>query len=113
MVKNMTTNTRGLAPGNHFRTFQSRWGWRHAMLTQRHTVRGFAHRMGWPVNEARPDVPVIRAAFGILNTHRIASPYWTLMAHGAQHAAAGVPPLSQAWELAQSYLDLAERVAEI
>ena len=113
MVNNMTANTHGPAPHNHFRTFKPRWGWRHATLTQQHTLRHIAHRMGWPVNEAQPDVPMVRAALSILNMHRTASPYSTLMAHEALHTAAGVPPSSQAWELAQSCLDLAERMTEI
>ena len=114
MVNNMTANTHGLAPTTIVRTFKTRREWRHATLTQQQTLRDFARRMGWPVNEAQPDVPMVRAALRLPEhaSHGIAvlGPLWP-MRHGT-------PRLefhhhSQARELAQSCPDLAERMTEI
>ena len=52
-------------------------GWRHVQITQRRTMQDFAHQMRWLVDEAYPDVPVIRVVLDNLNTHRIASLYDT------------------------------------
>ena len=47
-------------------------GWRHVAITKRRTMQDFAHQMRWLVDEAYPDVPVIRVVLHNLNTHRIA-----------------------------------------
>ena len=41
------------------------------------TIQDFAHQMRWLVDEAYPDVPVIRLVLDNLNTHRTASLYET------------------------------------
>ena len=40
-------------------------------------MRDFAHQMRWLVDQAYPDIPVIRVALDNLNTHRMASLYET------------------------------------
>ena len=35
-------------------------GWRHVAVTERRTAVDFAHQMRWLVDEAYPDVPVVR-----------------------------------------------------
>ena len=40
-------------------------------------MEDFAHRMRWLVDEAYPDVPVVRVVLDNLNTHRVASLYQT------------------------------------
>ena len=52
-------------------------GWRHVSVTQRRTTADFAHQMRWLVDEAYPDVPVVRLVLDNLNTHRMASLYET------------------------------------
>ena len=49
-------------------------------ITQRRTMQDFAHQMRWLVDEAYPDVPVIRLVLDNLNTHRMASLYETFPA---------------------------------
>ena len=44
-------------------------------VTERRTARDFAHQMRWLVDEAYPDVPVIRVVLDNLNTHCKASLY--------------------------------------
>ena len=46
-------------------------------MTQQRTTGDFAHQMRWLVDEACPDVPVIRLVLDNLNTHRMASLYET------------------------------------
>ena len=50
-------------------------GWRHVVVTERRTAVDFAHQMRWLVDEAYPDVPVVRLVLDNLNTHRKASLY--------------------------------------
>ena len=52
-------------------------GWRHVAVTERRTKEDFAHQMRWLVNEAYPDIPVVRVVLDNLNTHRLASLYET------------------------------------
>ena len=47
-------------------------GWRHAAVTQRRTMQDFAQQMRWLVDEAYPEVPVVRVVLDNLNTHRTA-----------------------------------------
>ena len=56
-------------------------------ITQRRTMQDFAHQMRWLVDEAYPDVPVIRLVLDNLNTHRMASLYETFPAPEARRIA--------------------------
>ncbi len=60
---------------NLFLTCEPLRGWRHVEITQRRTMQDFAHQMRWLVDEAYPEVPVIRVVLDNLNTHRMASLY--------------------------------------
>ncbi len=62
-------------------------GWRHVAVTERRTMQDFAHQMRWLVDEAYPDVPVIRLVLDNLNTHRTASLYETFPAAEARRVA--------------------------
>ena len=55
-------------------------GWRQVTVTQRRTTEEFAHQMRWLVDEAYPDVPVVRLVLHNLNTHRKAPLYQTFPA---------------------------------
>src|SRR5260370_3427446 len=48
-------------------------GWRHVEATERRTTLDFAQQMRWLVDEAYPDVQVIRVVLDNLNTHSTAS----------------------------------------
>ena len=50
-------------------------------------MQDFAHQMRWLVDEAYPDVPVIRLVLDNLNTHRMASLYETFPASEARRIA--------------------------
>ena len=78
-------------------------GWRHVAVTQRRTMQDFAHRMRWLVDEAYPEIPVVRVVLDNLNTHRTASLYETFPAPEARadHKAAGVPLHPQARQLVE------------
>ncbi len=56
-------------------------------ITRRRTTEDFAHQMRWLVDEAYPDVPVIRLVLDNLNTHWMASLYETLPASEARRIA--------------------------
>ncbi len=56
-------------------------------VTQRRTIEDFAHQMRWLVDEAYPDVPVVRLVLDNLNTHRPASLYQTFPAAEARRIA--------------------------
>ena len=62
-------------------------GWRHVAVTHRRTMQGFAHQMCWLVDEAYPEVPVVRVVLDNLNTHRTASLYETFPAVEARRIA--------------------------
>ena len=62
-------------------------GWRHVAVTERRTIEDFAHQVRWLVDEAYPDVPVIRLVLDNLNTHRKASLYQTFPAAEARRIA--------------------------
>ena len=62
-------------------------GWRHVEITERRTTQDFAHQMRWLVDEAYPDVPVVRLVLDNLNTHRKASLYQTFPASEARRIA--------------------------
>ena len=69
---------------NLFLTCEPKAGWRHVAITHRRTIEDFAHRMRWLVDEAYPDVPVIRLVLDNLNTHRKGSLYQTFPAAEAR-----------------------------
>ena len=69
---------------NLFLTCEPKAGWRHVAITQRRTMQDFAHRMRWLVDEAYPEVPVVRLVLDNLNTHRLASLYETFPAPEAR-----------------------------
>ena len=56
-------------------------------VTQRRTKEDFAHRMRWLVDQAYPNVPVVRVVLDNLNTHRKASLYQTFPAEEARRIA--------------------------
>ena len=62
-------------------------GWRYVAVTQRRTNEDFANQMRWLVDEAYPDVPVLRLVLDNLNTHRMASLYQTFAAGEARRIA--------------------------
>ena len=62
-------------------------GWRHLEVTERRTAGDFAHQMRWLVDEAYPDIPVVRLVLDNLNTHRIASLYQAFPAEEARRIA--------------------------
>ena len=84
-------------------------GWRHVEVTQRRTKEDFAHQMRWLVDEAYPDVAVVRVVLDNLNTHRKASLYEAFPADEARriakrlefHHTPTAVPLPQARQLAQ------------
>ena len=62
---------------NLFMTCEPLAGWRHVAVTGRRTMEDFAHQMRWLVDEAYPEVGVVRVVLDNLNTHRAASLYET------------------------------------
>ncbi len=62
-------------------------GWRQVAVTQRRTMQDFAHQMRWLVDEAYPEVPVVRVILDNLDTHRTASLYETFPAVEARRIA--------------------------
>ena len=56
-------------------------------ITSQRTMQDFAHQMRWLVDEAYPDVPVVRLVLDNLNTHRMASLYETFEPAEAQRIA--------------------------
>ena len=68
---------------NLFLFCEPRAGWRHVAVTERRTTEDFAHQMRWLVDEAYPDVPVVRLVLDnpvsgtgqALDTHRMSSLY--------------------------------------
>ena len=57
---------------NLFLTCDPKAGWRHVAITQQRTIQ-----MQWLVDEAYPEVPVVRLVLDNLNTHQMASLYET------------------------------------
>ena len=62
---------------NLFLTCEPKAGWRHVAITRQRTMQDFAYRMRWLVNQAYPEVSVVRVVLDNLNTHRMASLYET------------------------------------
>ena len=65
---------------NLFLTCEPKRGWRHVAITRQRTMQDFAHQMRWLVDQAYPDVPVVRVVLDNLNTRRTASLYQTFPA---------------------------------
>ena len=72
---------------NLFLACQPLAGWHHVAVTQRRTMQDFAHQMCWLVDEAYPEIPVVRVVLDNLNTHRTASLYETFPAVEARRIA--------------------------
>ena len=72
---------------NLFMACEPLGGWRHVAVTERRTAADFAHQMRWLVDEAYPDVPVVRLVLDNLNTHRKASLYQAFPAPEARRIA--------------------------
>jgi hypothetical protein len=64
---------------NLFLFIEPQRGWRHVAVTERRTMRDFAHQMRWLVDEAYPEAEVVRLVLDNLNTHRPASLYETFL----------------------------------
>ena len=62
-------------------------GWWQVAVTPRRTMQDFAHQMRWLVDQAYPEVPVVRVVLDNLNTHRMASLYETFPAGEARRIA--------------------------
>ena len=62
-------------------------GWRQVTVTQRRTMQDFAHQMRWLVDEAYPEISVVRVVLDNLNTHRTASLYENFPAAEARRIA--------------------------
>ena len=62
-------------------------GWRHVAITERRTMQDFAQQMRWLVDEAYPEIAVVRVVLDNLNTHRVASLYETFPAAEARRIA--------------------------
>ena len=62
-------------------------GWRQVAVTERRTMQDFAQQMRWLVDEAYPEIPVVRVVLDNLNTHRVASLYETFPAQEARRIA--------------------------
>ena len=86
-------------------------GWRHGEVTQRRPKADFAHRMRWLVDEAYPDVPGGPDGFGQSEhpSQGVAVRGVPGMGGPAHRQEAGVPPHSQARQLAQYGGDLIQR----
>ena len=72
---------------NLFLTCEPQAGWRHVAVTQRRTMEDFAQQMRWLVDEAYPEVEVVRVVLDNLNTHRMASLYEAFPAAEARRIA--------------------------
>ena len=72
---------------NLFMTCEPLAGWRHVAVTQRRTREDFARQMRWLVDEAYPEVDVVRVALDNLNTHSTTSLYETFPAAEARRIA--------------------------
>ena len=72
---------------NRFLACEPLAGWRHVAITERRTMQDFAQQMRWLVDEAYPEIPVVRVVLDNLNTHRVASLYETFPAAEARRIA--------------------------
>ena len=97
---------------NLFLACEPKAGWRHVAITERRTKEGFAHQTRWLVDEAYPDVTVVRLVLDNLKTHRAASLYEAFPPGGgpAHRQTAGVPLHPQARKLAEYGGDRIQRL---
>ena len=72
---------------NLFLTCEPLAGWRQVAVTERRTRQDFAQQMRWLVDEAYPEIAVVRVVLDNLNTHRLASLYETFPAAEARRIA--------------------------
>ena len=72
---------------NLFVTVEPLAGWRHVEVTERRTAVDFAHQMQWLVDEAYPNVQVVRVVLDNLNVHVKASLYAAFPAAEARRIA--------------------------
>ena len=72
---------------NLFLACEPQASWRHVAVTQRRTMEDFAQQMRWLVDEAYPEVEVVRVVLDNLNTHRMASLYEAFPAAEARRIA--------------------------
>ena len=82
-----TTSTGGEGTRNLFLVCEPLAGWRHVAITERRTMQDFAQQMRWLVDEAYPEIAVVRVVLDNLNTHRVASLYETFPAQEARRIA--------------------------
>ena len=82
-----TTSTGEKGTRNRFLACEPLAGWRHVAVTERRTMQDFAQQMRWLVDEAYPEIPVVRVVLDNLNTHRVASLYETFPAAEARRIA--------------------------
>ena len=97
---------------NLFLTCEPKAGWRHVAITHRRTIEDFAHRMRWLVDEAYPDIPVIRLVLDNLK-HPPQGVFVSDFSGGggpAHHQAAGVSLHAQARQLAEYGGDRVQRI---
>ncbi len=94
---------------NLFLTCEPRRGWRHVAITRQRTMPDFAHQMRWLVDEAYPDVPVIRMVLDEHPSDGLALRDLSGGRGSAHCQAAGVPPHSQARKLAEYGGDRVQR----
>ena len=96
---------------NLFLACEPKAGWRHVAVTERRTMQDFALQMRWLVDEAYPEVEVVRVVLDNLNTHRTASLYETFPAAEARRIAKRLefPLHPQARQLAQYGGDRVQR----
>ena len=78
---------RHLGSGGRPQPVEPQAGWRHVAVTQRRTMEDFAQQMRWLVDEAYPEVEVVRVVLDNLNTHRMASLYEAFPAAEARRIA--------------------------
>lgn len=62
---------------NLFMIYQPLAGWRHLAVTERRTMKDFAHQMQWLADTPYPEAERIRVVLDNLNIHRAASLYET------------------------------------
>jgi hypothetical protein len=72
---------------NLFVTVEPLAGWRHVEVTERRTAVDFAHQMRWLVDDAYPNVQVVRVVLDNLNVHVKASLYAAFPATEARRIA--------------------------
>ncbi len=62
---------------NLFMMCEPKRGWRHVAVTDRRTMKDFAHQMQWLVDKCFPAAERVRVVLDNLNTHKPASLYET------------------------------------